>query len=198
MNTDLTDLTAIRQRAEAATPGPWTAAEWFGSDEGGWAAIGPHHTTDIDDVEFADEPDGIVHARAKLDADFIAHARDDIPYLLDRIEVLEQALVTARTALRAGGEWFDHRSFPHDNTERMDICVGCGNHRYESHLPDCNRQQALTDIAGVLGAEPCKHERWVTDAVRDKQGRWDAGQMWPSAVDVFCVRCGITADKVAP
>lgn len=71
--TDDERIETIRKRAEAATPGPWDAGlrsvcgEAFG-EEGLWEWFGA--------------------SPREHDADFIAHAREDIPWLLAEVERL--------------------------------------------------------------------------------------------------------------
>jgi hypothetical protein len=86
---------AARARCEAAAPGPWREAAWYGT-EGGWVAAGPFHDAQGD--EDSDEPDSPCHLRAKADAAFIAHARTDLPAALDEIEALGEDLADARTS----------------------------------------------------------------------------------------------------
>lgn len=74
--TDL-DLDAIRQRAEAATPGPWG---YWGQ---GW--IAPESDPQRDPVGV---PQNLI-PRHDADAEFIASARTDIPALLAKIEQLQ-------------------------------------------------------------------------------------------------------------
>lgn len=118
--------------------------------------------------------------------------------LTDRIEALEWALVTAREAMNA--------------LEPLSLCRWCLQwtrpDQEQQHTPDCKRQQAIIDIAGVIGAEPCKHERWATE-VSKQDFDADLGPLWlPKSTEgsfrhpettsqhVSCARCGITADKV--
>ena len=74
-------LAEIRARAEAATPGPWT--------------LGPcSHGGQIlqrgdDSSRETRHPQTYLQIVPDSDAEFIAHARTDIPYLLGRIEHLE-------------------------------------------------------------------------------------------------------------
>lgn len=65
----------------------------------------------------------------------------------DRLEALEKALVTARTALEQV-EWvFWHP----DMAPKCPWCGGRkGGNKRDGHKPDCKRQQALTEAAGVL------------------------------------------------
>lgn len=64
-------LAAIRARANAATPGPWTSYEKNPTDEY-YASCFP------------------------ADEEFIGHSRDDVPALLDEVERLRAALVSIR------------------------------------------------------------------------------------------------------
>jgi hypothetical protein len=87
-------LDEIRARADAATPGPW----------GVWTSM--DNTRDI--LSEAEHPavplaglygrDGSEHPTAGEDADaeFIAAARSDIPYLLDRLAASEQEAARLR------------------------------------------------------------------------------------------------------
>ena len=78
------ELDAIRQRVEAATPGPWAVS----SPSSGHGVTVGHRM--------------ILYATIELalpDAEFIAHARSDIPALLDEIALLRQQLKDAYTTL---------------------------------------------------------------------------------------------------
>ena len=75
-------LEEIRARVEAATPGPWYPQPGYvmRSESGVHPEVclmcGPEHT-------------GVGSSDAVSDGAFIAHAREDIPYLLDRLERAE-------------------------------------------------------------------------------------------------------------
>lgn len=70
-------MDSIRARLEAATPGPWLV-------RGGYL-------TSRFLVGTADgRPVGSTHAPA--DADFVAHARDDIEWLLDQLEQIDASI----------------------------------------------------------------------------------------------------------
>ncbi|MDQ9094253.1 MULTISPECIES: hypothetical protein [Bacillus] len=71
------DLEAIRQRAEAATEGYW------GADDSEWPGNGNLR------YWINTHWDGVAAAVTKEDAEFIAHARQDIPALLDHIAELQ-------------------------------------------------------------------------------------------------------------
>lgn len=72
------ELEAIRKRAEAATAGPWYKLFQYGIS-----------IVSESDYKVIDEDGGV----AKYpDAEFIAHARQDVPKLTAEIERLRQAL----------------------------------------------------------------------------------------------------------
>ncbi|GEL95375.1 hypothetical protein [Cellulomonas composti] len=95
---DLTDdrLAAIRARVEAASEGPWTviahdhARSRHETTERMWV-WGPRHS--VAQVGLADVDDEADPIRA--DAEFVAHARDDVPDLLDEIDRLRAVVSEA-------------------------------------------------------------------------------------------------------
>jgi hypothetical protein len=87
-------LVEIRERCEAATPGPW-AADGDRVFPVGWPAVATCHWQfgsvggPAGHPMLKDHPDwggGLWNARAN--ADFIAAAREDVPYLLTEVERL--------------------------------------------------------------------------------------------------------------
>jgi hypothetical protein len=89
-------IAEIRQREQAATKGPWYVrrCQWAGEDEAcavqatppapkDWSYTGIFYDASYDECH---------HVVNRDDADFIAHARADIPWLLARLATLEQAL----------------------------------------------------------------------------------------------------------
>jgi len=96
------DLDAITARAEAATPGEW-GYEAFPhrvdiDGPGGWAnfwrgAERPEFLTDMEPAEFK---------QARADAEFIAHARTDIPALLAEVSRLRTQVRELEDALEDG------------------------------------------------------------------------------------------------
>lgn len=81
------ELKAIKARAEAATSGPWQAI--VSEDHGrptafGWVAAAPGEV-----MGEASAP-GLL-----IDASFIAHARTDVPTLVEEVERLHTKLETA-------------------------------------------------------------------------------------------------------
>ena len=71
------DIEAIKVREQAATPGPWETCKHSGR----WAVFGYSKTSARDEKLTVMLP-------RKADAEFIAHARQDIPVLLSEIERL--------------------------------------------------------------------------------------------------------------
>jgi hypothetical protein len=95
------DLDAIKRRTEAATPGPWQelATDW--NDNGFMVSGYVARLRDdgrVDDIT----GDGLPLA----DAEFIAHARTDIPALVAEIESLRAKLAAAeQDEPRCTGSW---------------------------------------------------------------------------------------------
>lgn len=92
------ELAAIRERAEKSTPGPWVRrGQWIVGGDKGWdEVLAP------DDVECGLYCYGGT-SRIELseeDADFIAHAREDIPALLTHIDELEAELSRVLSEMR--------------------------------------------------------------------------------------------------
>lgn len=95
------DYDAIKARLEKTTPGPWQHgyADESGraSDEGGATLV---RAVDDDATIVRGGSDDYTVNYGVLnegDAEFIAHAREDVPALLDRIEVLEGENLELRT-----------------------------------------------------------------------------------------------------
>ncbi len=79
-------LASVRKRCNLATPGPWISY-----------VEGRDHTSGDSVIvrgENGGEEDLYVYGATAEDQDFIAHAREDIPYLLDEIERLTQILIS--------------------------------------------------------------------------------------------------------
>lgn len=90
------ELAAIRERAERATPGPWTYeynVERIGIGYDVRANLGGP------DVTYALARLGF-ETRSRHDANFIAHSRTDIPDLLSHVESLEAKLEKAREIIQ--------------------------------------------------------------------------------------------------
>jgi hypothetical protein len=80
---DSAELEAIRRRCEAATAGPWESFVEGRDHLGGNDFI---RTGGLDDQS----PDIELLGASTADQDFIAHARQDIPRMLDEIERLKK------------------------------------------------------------------------------------------------------------
>ena len=76
------ELKAIKRRTKKATPGPWT--------------VGEHHGVDFPEAVLYDiacnTNDITDEIYLKEDADFIAHARTDVPALVEEVKRLQLAL----------------------------------------------------------------------------------------------------------
>jgi hypothetical protein len=81
---DSAELGAIRKRCDAATAGPWESFVEGRDHLGGNDLI---RTGGLDNQS----PDIELLGASVADQDFIAHARQDIPRLLDEIERLKKA-----------------------------------------------------------------------------------------------------------
>lgn len=102
---DSTALTPERvaELLAAVAPGSWEAGVWYGSDEGGWAARGPHRRGSED----GEEPGSTVELQARADAALIAAAPDLARLVLAQAAELERlrageqpAIATAEDVLR--------------------------------------------------------------------------------------------------
>jgi hypothetical protein len=85
----LQQLDEIQARAQAATPGPWTTDGWEiyqGAEEDS-----PNLLTWVGETCRADDYDG-----SRRDAEFIAHARTDVPALLDELKQARAAIARVR------------------------------------------------------------------------------------------------------
>lgn len=81
----------IRERERAATGGPWKAS--------GCAIFSEHPT---EDLAIYDEG-----GHTEADAAFIAHAREDIPYLLSALDSEREAQLAAEALLKFDGGHLD-------------------------------------------------------------------------------------------
>ena len=103
-------LDEIHARCEAATPGPWKYI-----DNGFDGMIKSEEET----ICGGEPCEGRIEDGP--DAQFIAHARDDIPYLLDRAEKAEAERNTYRAALQK----LEHMiSEEHDGNRKREHSVG--------------------------------------------------------------------------
>ena len=84
------ELTAIQKRAEAATPGPWIAHPWEDDPEC-CAGIEAASGTEIVKTDCG------IYPPEMPDAEFIAHAREDIPALVAEVRRLRAEAAEPRT-----------------------------------------------------------------------------------------------------
>ena len=112
------ELTAIKSRADAATPGPWVPfqpgdySEWWwvwqesalpyyggviNCESHGVDASGLDYSGGIGEVQISD---GQNLQRELSDATFIAHARTDVPSLVAEVERLQELLERIDRTLR--------------------------------------------------------------------------------------------------
>mgnify|MGYP006921282904 CR=1 FL=1 len=105
---------AIRERASLATPGPWKVDE----------DLHPRSQDSTQKNETGQSPRGLVVVVlsegatvssnpfvlvTRTDAEFVAHAREDVPLLLAEVERLTLAIVNrTMTTCVAGGDFYDH------------------------------------------------------------------------------------------
>lgn len=86
----MVDTTKLRALLDVATARPWHTDVWYGNDDGGWAAIGPHCVASEADG-FDDAPEAPSYDQAMADAALIAGVVNALPELLDEVERLKAA-----------------------------------------------------------------------------------------------------------
>lgn len=106
-------LQEVKRRAAAASPGPWAV----NSDHFMVCSMGNAH----DGKDYHVSMNGYAHrggvgweADAKTDAEFVAHARTDVPELAERVEIAEAIVLRAIEDLN---EW------PHEHVKP--VCRFC-------------------------------------------------------------------------
>ena len=77
------EIEAIRKRAEAASEGPW------------WASDGLYVVNNLTGDSYEWDADFVAETERESDADFIAHARTDIPKLSAEIERMRAGIMYA-------------------------------------------------------------------------------------------------------
>jgi len=94
--TESFDRAAIKARAEAATPGPWDTSTTSWEPE----ALMVDMPDGADDVySLAWHAGGGLCVMSAADAEFIAHAREDIPALLAALEEAERRIAAVEAAI---------------------------------------------------------------------------------------------------
>jgi hypothetical protein len=100
-------LDAIEARVNAATAGPWMMYDGFGPADDGYHRVFYIGNQDLDHVVDTEAESPDVRVR-KADAEFIAAARTDIPWLIEELRKAHEQLQDAqrmsakRAALLAG------------------------------------------------------------------------------------------------
>lgn len=90
------DLDAITARVDAANEGPW--AIWHDLDHQGYKTVGDAESyAAVLDGDVAEESNPAAHVYTDEDAEFIAHAREDVPDLVAEVREL-RAKVEVLTA----------------------------------------------------------------------------------------------------
>jgi len=141
------DLDAIRARAEAATDGPW---ERYGD--------GSHEVycaANFEDTAY-EPPDVTYGSDRPADAEFIAHARTDVPALIAEVERLRkerEGLVAVVSQLKMRGIEADGDAIKLRNTldhirEALVSYPTCGVH--DSDEITCGWKRAVKDAQNVL------------------------------------------------
>ena len=89
------DLKAIEKRYSRATEGPW--AIWHDLDHQGFKTVGDAQSyAEVVSDGFTEESNPTAHVYTDADAEFIAHAREDVPALVARVRELEAAVERVR------------------------------------------------------------------------------------------------------
>lgn len=87
------ELREIRERSQAATPGPWTAVHHPECPEASWSVMA------VPDRVKASY-NGVAIVGLGANAIFVAHAREDVPRLLRHVAALERRLERVEAAIR--------------------------------------------------------------------------------------------------
>jgi len=175
------DLAAIDARANAATPGPWTAGRVLRESAGH-----PGLTFSVECCVFPPlgeaGPVAVTTEAEYANAAFIAHARDDVPALTARVRALEAALLRTLNAGRAVAD-----AFPQ--------CVACwkpwtrvheGQRYCDEHAPAASTEAPHAAGLRLLGedvpelpravevsapAEPATDPAWILAKVEEEAQR---------------------------
>lgn len=118
------DVQKLRALLAAATPRPWHTDVWYGTDDGGWAAIGPHCTASEADG-FDDAPESPSWDLAMADAALIAAAVNTLPELLDEVERLRARVNAVGRVLSENGCDCDCGCFWDEHGDGCDRCLAC-------------------------------------------------------------------------
>lgn len=158
------ELQAIRERADKATPGPWGCHSRNGANPDS----APREATGIDyylgwEIDGPPDADRGQFSRG-FDADFIAHARKDVPELLAEVKRL-QAHIAARER-----DPFDDVAPEHIQVTQAGAThwsSGPGNLTFDNQCPRCWFDQAKrleAELAEARGLKAGRAERERADA----------------------------------
>lgn len=133
-------LEAIAERHAKATPGEWAAEPMAG--RGAWIGV---------PLTYAALSCGNTDVEAQRNAHFIAHAHQDIPFLLSDNARLESELTQAQEQLRRCAEVMREAArelemlWEYQGREFCEACVG-----EDGHAPDClvSRLRGAAEKAG--------------------------------------------------
>ena len=170
------DEAAVRARLEAATPGPWRVENLGSHGEDSWA---------LDIARFRNYTNTVDFGADLATAEFIAHARTDLPAALDEITRLLAALDEARAEV---GELRLSRAELADECESLRSWVADGKAREMERIADavarvtpcsCSAQRARAEAAesaleAVRALVGPANPRSATAGSAYSTGRWDA------------------------
>ncbi len=143
------DLAPLRAAAEAVADHHWAASIWFGTDDGGWAAVGPLHI--FEDPNADNEPGGDTHARAAADATFIALANPATVLALVAELERQRELVDAAVAYEEAQETAPPR-YEHPCVSMGRPCAPCQNLTALRRKRDALMDGAVTARRAALAA----------------------------------------------
>ena len=149
-------LDEIKAREQAAFGGPWEALD---ADENGMHAVAVDGTVLVEVGDFCD-------------AEFIAHAREDVPWLIERIGELNGAICWDTTCLNCSSlldsnyDQYMRAEIAEAEVERLtDLC---DEFRKREESQDCIRER--------LTAEVERLERWKFEATEVMSGLRELGK----------------------
>lgn len=141
-------IAKIKARADAATPGPWSGK------------IEPQNYPESDDADlpgFVRDPERreicyigerYNYTSYETDLTFIAHAREDVPWLLAELERVTTELDALKAELKPIICMHDFRV----NSDGDQLCAKCGA-AHESDFPEMNRlMRRVIDLQAQLSA----------------------------------------------
>lgn len=167
-----TRLAAIRERLEAATPGPWHV----NNDDGYWYIYGPDNFQIHDQFNTSGNAEG--RAMAVANAALIANAPSDLAYLLDALAAAQAALNTLIVAADGGG-WHLSGDCEAEGRADCELCaalrVAMAARASTARVPDraaaLRAAIAAAGAALVAGDQPAALSALLRAAVADDEPR---------------------------